>query len=140
MKDDEARYLIDQFNKHAGVMFRNEELDLVLVAAGIAAIGVLLGLNQVLGATRLLFDFSTRMTILTIAIGALIFALIYFIQVIRRKYEDFQKRLLLLEDYRSQYKSLPDTVTLNIIEAEKRELLENLLKEAERSVIQSGHL
>jgi hypothetical protein len=140
MNDDEARYLIDQFTKYAGIMLRNGELDLVFAAAAIAAVGVLFGISQLLIPSILLFGLPARTLILTLTIGASVLLLVYSVETTHRKYEDFRKRLLLLEDYRSKYKSLPDTVTLNIIESKKREPLRNLLEEAERSIMQRGHL
>jgi hypothetical protein len=134
MKDDEARYLIDQFNKYASWSMRGEELRLMVLAPGFAIIAI--------GISIFFYEKLPWSAVDTIVISCLVIVVAAVVlQTLRRvlrtldSYEDNRRRLLLLEDYRSMHEgtihALPDSVTFKKIVESKPDELEKLLKESE---------
>jgi ABC-type transport system involved in cytochrome bd biosynthesis fused ATPase/permease subunit len=118
MNDDEARYLIDQFNKFASWRVRYFEILFPYLAVSVA-IGALYFSSSNLG--------WERTFVICISLLALLF--IAGVIVITR-HAEHKEQLVLLEDHRAKYKSLPDTVMLSELLKPKPKKLKRLLQEA----------
>lgn len=141
MKDDEARYLIDQFNKYASWSMRGEELRLMVLAPGFAIIAI--------GISIFFYEKLPWSVVDTIVISCLVIVVAAVVlQTLRRvlrtldSYEDNRRRLLLLEDYRSMHEgtihALPDSVTFKKIVESKPDELEKLLKDEAKKLRKEG--
>lgn len=125
MDDNEARYLIDQYNKYAswGVRFFEILFPYFAVAVAIAALYF----------SSVSFRVSW-MRAFVLAIGALACLMATTYLTITRHLKH-REQLILLEDHRFKYKRLPDSVTFKKIVRSKFKPkdLEKLLKESEPS-------
>lgn len=127
MDDSEARYLIEQFNKYVSWKTRHGELELVALAVAVATAGLAVSVGG--WVLR-----SVPPTIVTIVLPAVLLLLVLVIVLdglrqhrrIERTYEDCEKRLMALEDYRSKHKALPDGITFRLI-VEKPEEVRRIL-------------
>ena len=132
MDDTEAKFLIDQFNKYVSWKTRHGELELVASAVAIATTG--LGLSVAAFFWRLVDIVMTALTgAMLLAVLALLVLVWRLSSRIDKTYKDYEKRLTALEDYRSNYKSLPDAITFGRIinpKEFKTKDLEKLLKES----------
>lgn len=129
MDDSEARYLIDQFNKYASWKARWWEIMFAFLAIIVAADA--LYLSSVPVGER----FGLVWTIVAVVLVVIAFTTM---EHDRRMRLGFEKRLTLLEGYRSRHKlvtsgALPDSVTFKAIIESKPEQLEKLLEESEPS-------
>jgi protein-S-isoprenylcysteine O-methyltransferase Ste14 len=129
LNDDEARYLIDQYNKYVSWKTRYNELTLVAVAISVAAASL-----GVAVAALILRSFPTNVFGVIIGLVLLLLVLAMFYngwrqhRRIERDYEEYEKRLVALENYRSEHRSLPDGVTFKLI-VEKPGEADRLVKE-----------
>lgn len=146
MKDDEARYLIDQFNKYASWRTRRQELPFVACTFGITIVAVFISLSSFLKASSPVpsLDFTLQLGAVTLIVVFLMwFTFLWFFLKAHREQDAFAECLVLLEDYRLKHKSLPDkalpdSITFKLI-VEKPEEVKNLLKESEPSPKGSGN-
>jgi hypothetical protein len=130
MNDDEARYLIDQYNKYASWGPRPFEVLLPYVAVALALMALFSpAVSPQESAVRTLLY---GVPILTIVVLTIVF--------IVGRYGRYKDQLVLLERFRSKYKSLPDSVTLDVLLKHNAKKLTDLLDEAERHIGQTGHL
>lgn len=120
MSDDEAKFLIDQFNKYASWDVRSWEVMFPFVVVIIAA-------NALLVST---IKTDTWVWVITaiLAVVVLIFAWL-IMRADSKKRSRHKDLLLLLEDYRSKHKALPETITFNLIVQKPKEAEDALLKE-----------
>jgi hypothetical protein len=123
MKDDDARYLIDQFNKQAswesgdwGRLIPYIALITALEALAIPALGI----HPDIGIVITVF-FVILVTALALTVAD---------SLNRRSY---RFRLDLLEDYRYRHKCLPDGITFRTVDYWKPKQLARFLAEHERS-------
>jgi hypothetical protein len=120
LNDDEARYLIDQFNKYASWTSKDLSADLSLAVLALATIGVAVSIIGLPSET------------LGIFLGFLLLALLvtFFCYVVTRSREHDRNKmkLIVLEKHRFRYKSLPDDATFVKILASKPEEIEKLLE------------
>lgn len=136
MDDDEARYLVDQFNKYVSWRVRRTELWLVEAAllVSVIALGIVL-LNQgglLSGWVLLIYLVAWILLILLVNIDSL---------RIDEAHKRYQKRIEALESYRFRNKSLPDEITFSkIIDPKlKQDDLRELLERAEQDMMKRGH-
>jgi hypothetical protein len=124
MENDEAKHLIDQFNKFASWVARPRELFLVYFALYVATFSPLMAIT----AGR----YGSPDTLL-VAWGLLGFVVafvsFYHFMWIRNVLDLFARKLVALEDFRRLAKSLPDTMTLATIIGSKPEELRQMLEE-----------
>jgi amino acid permease len=113
MKDDEARYLIDQFNKYASWGARRDEVFTgAYFALGIACLAVVVSIwNQVLPTERRTSAFNIVLVVLLLLICVFFGSYL----LVRRRYNFYERTLGMLEGYRSNHKSLPDGITLRLV-------------------------
>jgi len=136
MDDDEARYLIDQFNKYVSWRVRRTELWLVETASlvSVIALGIVL-LNQ--GGYL-----SGWVLVIYLVIWTLLMLLGHVdSRRIDQTHKRLQKRIEALESYRFRSKSLPDEITFSkIIDPKlKQDDLRELLERAEQDMMKRGH-
>jgi hypothetical protein len=128
MDDNEARYLIDQFNKYASWKARWWEIMFPFVAIILAADALYLSSVPVGERFGLVW---------AIVAGGFVVIAFVTMEHDRRTRLGCEKRLILLEDYRSRHKlltsgALPDCTTFKTIIESKPEQLEKLLEESEQ--------
>lgn len=126
MDDNEARYLIDQFNKYASWNVRRLEPLLAYVAVS-AALGVFFFSRNPFSDSLLnsLVIYAAVMVYLAGASSVVV--------IVTNRHSGYRARLIVLEDYRSKHKSLPDTLTFSKIikfKEFKTDDLDKLLKES----------
>ena len=129
MDDSEARYLIDQFNKYSSWFLKGLEVMYPMIAVALAIVS----LNFVLSNAMGLIPFSnlTIFLFVQILLLATVFAVFLASRSITRAHEHNQRKLIALEKYRSQHKSVPDSLTFEMIVKKKPEDLEKFLVENE---------
>lgn len=147
MDDNEARYLIDQYNKYASwstariqFYFSEWTISFAGVAVCIAILGLFAANIPADGPYRtyMLGVFAPVSIMILVAVGAR--------QVYRdlgkakKEQEEDEKCLLTLEEHRSKYKSLPDGLTLTKIVESELDELKKLLEESEKEIARHGRL
>jgi MFS superfamily sulfate permease-like transporter len=138
MKDDEARYLIDQFNKYASWNVSHWITLCSFLAVLLATTAVFLSITgtyqQIVSS-----PYPYNLIEYVIAVGFFLFMLWLLVKASVNYNHDirsFNKRLVILEDYRFEHKllpnkALPDCITLGLIVKSKPDELKKLLKESE---------
>jgi len=131
MDDDEARYLIDQFNKFASWRVRYFEILFPYLAVGVAIAA--LYFSSIGGE-------SSSINRSIIAFGFVAFLIITTVLALDR-HTRYREELVLLEGHRFKYKSLPDSVMFNrIVERKfKPKDLKELLKREEERLLKRGY-
>jgi len=141
MNDEEARYLIGEFNKYASWSMRGEELLLIVLPPGFAIITIGISIFFYEKLPWSVVD-TIFMTCLVIVVAAVVLQSVRRVWRILDSYEDNRRRLLLLEDYRSMHEStihtLPDSVTFKKIVESKPDELEKLLKDEAKKLRKEG--
>jgi hypothetical protein len=128
MDNEEAKHLIDQFNKFASWVVRPRELFLVYFALYVAAFSPLLAiLAQHYGSTDVIVVGWTCLAFLVVLVS------FYHFTWARGVLDVFARKLVALEDFRLAAKSLPDTVTLAAIIGSSPEELRQMLERWYRS-------
>jgi hypothetical protein len=135
MKDDEARYLIDQYNKFASYRMGETHFQFSNWAVVFAACAILTSVIPIAWRGAQLDVMTSLVFPLVILTIAALFAILAFrnYHKAHKQHENDMDILMLLEDYRSTHKGLPDTITLGKITnlQFKAEDLEKLLAESE---------
>jgi hypothetical protein len=124
-RDDEARFLIDQFNKYASWRTRRREVAIAGAAFGVTIAAVYVSW---VGYPNYTWWMLWSMQLLLLVLGVLVFAVSL---AIADQIGDYSKRLRALEAYRSQHRSLPQSITFEIVVESKSDRLKKLLKEGE---------
>jgi hypothetical protein len=138
MNDDEARYLIDQYNKHISWKTRHSELGFVAIAVAVATSAYVLSVATFFWRPASLDNVGWILAFATMLAGAVMILLIWReSRRVEKIYKDHEKRLTALENYRSRHKSLPDAITLKLI-VEKPDDVERLLKDSEGTLTGSA--
>jgi hypothetical protein len=138
MKDDEARYLIDQYNKYAAWNAGYWSTSLPYLALFLATVALVFSIlfQTEPSAFR---TYPVDLIMILSAFGLLILVMVALLGSELKHIKEhlaFCDRLVMLEDHRSRYKSLPDALTFEkIISLKKLKTkdLETLLKESEPS-------
>jgi hypothetical protein len=137
MNDDEARYLIDQFNKFTSYRMGATQFELSIWAVVLAISAILFSEIPIAwrGAQP---DIMTIEVFPLMAFGIVIFAILavfHHCYKADRIHKDDVDILMALESHRSRYKRLPDTITLERVThlGFKAEDLRKLLREDEPS-------
>jgi hypothetical protein len=142
MNDDEARYLIDQYNEYVSWSERPyEATGATIFILILATLTLFLSLMSMRSTTPgFLFSWLFGSVILpwfiwgfASGVALLFFA---FYRTIRHVYRGHERRLLALERYRSRHKSLPDSITLELV-VKQPDKAEKLLNESERNLVGS---
>lgn len=157
-RDDNAKYLVDQFNKYAS--WRNTEksvglsqwpLVLTWLAVGISIVSLSWRITNPLStlsgssssATTLAYSpldiFAYFLMGLVVPLALVVLILVAYrmysqdYKAFKKEHEDDVSRLLALENHRSRFNSLPSGITLPKIVKMKPDELEKLLKANEPS-------
>jgi hypothetical protein len=131
MNDDEARYLIDQYNKYVSWAVRVREV-FFAVYFGFSMAG--LALLYSIAFQVMPTEVKPALTVLAVVtVFAFVTAFLIYDRRFVSAYRSHRSCLCMLEDYRFKHKSLPDQVTFRKIVESKPEELEKLLKENEPS-------
>jgi hypothetical protein len=128
MNDDEARYLIDQYNKYVSWDVRLREVRLaVYFGLALATAAILASLSL-----QLMSPEAKYLLFPTFFIVLVVFFILFVrhIGMLESTYEDHRRRLCRLEDYRFKHKLLPDSITFKLI-VEESGKVEKLLDESE---------
>lgn len=151
MDDNEARYLIDQYNKYVSWRIRRDEVSLIAVSAMLACAALVSSTFALLVSSVAPFeppastlDRVNQWAHLITLLILLVMATLALSQIqIHRTQNWHKRRLARLEEYRFRHKSLPDSITFSEI-VDPKQLKEKQLREelerAERSIMQRGHL
>jgi len=134
MEDDEARYLIDQYNKYVSWAERLHETTATFVILTVAVTSLFLSVVSYFSRGGTNQDPTSNLFVFVFAWGMAGFAasvFLWFSVSLRSRYLDHWRRLSILEDYRSRFKSLPDCITFRKVVESKPSELEKLLKDAE---------
>lgn len=135
MNDDEARYLIDQFNKYAYLKVRQAEIGLSRNIFVVATTAVFIALMSLF--------LPQEHNVYTLGITVLVFV-VFFVLVVwstrdfdraDERHKKYERWLTALEDHRSKHKlrpnrALPDSISFKLL-VEHPEDLDKLLKESE---------
>jgi len=127
MSNDEAKFLIDQFNKFASWRWRREELRLTVLGPGIAIFAI--------GISVLFYEHPFSSTSIALMYGLSIALIVVILLMLRRLggmfdgYADYIARLKALEEHRSKFKSLPESISFATLVDSRIEDLKKLLKE-----------
>ena len=114
MDDNEARFLIDQFNKFASWRSKREEMRLTMFGLVLAIFAM--GFSVYFYEKRpWSWVDAIFMICLTIGVGVGVFTVTRAARRVFSTYEDDTDRLKALERYRFENKKLPDTVTFEKI-------------------------
>lgn len=132
MDDNEARYLIGEYNKYVSWRVRLFEILFPYIAAAVAITALYFSYVS-------LADLWLRVVIISIiGIGCLVATAL----VIVVSHSNYREQLALLERHRFKYKSLPDSVTFEeIVKSEFRSKgLKKLLEESEKEIARHGRV
>jgi len=134
--DKQARYLIDQFNKYVSWVGRKKEVKISAAAVMLACVAGIVAVYNITG--TLAYEFGQILSSQAIHLFAVAFLIIGLRWLccawkISREYENNERKLTALEDYRSRHKSLPEGLTFQCIIASEYKDLEKILKAASGS-------
>ena len=147
LDDNEARYLIDQFNKYASWSTARIQFYFSEWTSSFAASALCIAILSLFAANA-----SVAVTYRTIVLGIVApFSLIIVVgggavsvfrdlRKAKEEQEECEGCFLALEEHRSKYKSLPDGLTLTKIVESELDELKKLLKESEQEIARHGRL
>jgi len=131
MNDNEARYLIDQFNKYASWNVTHWINMFPYLAILLAVFALSFSLPEIDGEIVVLSNPMIRALIPSIAIILVVAAAIWVGWRYNQDSRSLARCVVVLEKHRSRFKSLPDSITLEKLVQSKPDELEKLLKESE---------
>jgi hypothetical protein len=139
MDDDEARYLIDQYNKYVSWHVRGREIRLVETSLLLALFAIFLSLATGTVEEKVMaLPNSVRLFVYTFAALGMFLVVMRDGRKTRKEYKDSETRLMLLEDHRSNFGSLPHITLSKIADPSfTTECLKRFLKENEPSLTDS---
>jgi len=132
MNDEQARYLIDQFNKYASWAPRLYEMALTGTGTFIAYLALSLVILGTYGwepksvYAEISIEFARWGSLAIVVVTMYLFG--KAIAGIRGEHTRNRQILVALENYRSQFRSLPDTIALKkLVEVKTKEDVDRLL-------------
>jgi len=136
MSKDDAKFLIDQFNKFASWRMAETQFEssqnatlLALLAVGLSVVGISWQYNK----PPTEFAFATTLFLIVVVFGIYV-AMRREYRAVRAEHKNDASRLLALEEHYSRFKSLPSITLAKIVDSKfTPEDLKKLLKESEPS-------